>query len=449
MLTRQIGIIRETAAEDEKDESEPEYILPDSITLISSTSTAPTTSTYTASVSSSTNNSSSSSSISSFSNSTITTSTITTSSSCTAPIVSSSTSSNSTITTISSPVTLLQVPGVVMASRENLSSLSSSSSSPSILHKQSSHPTPLLVPSSSSSGGPTIITKQISHPECSIPRLSSGSSFSSSSSPASPSTSQGPPPMSKQRSHPGVLTHTTTVPQTERSNMLSTCPTSSSATTSDPQQQQFQLVQVYLPSKQKSTGHAAPTQQPRPIQPKIPGNSSEAIKKEVVPLIRLTPSEEPPTSFHLSSPHRPLRAASEEPRHLPGDSQTDLLSPSGPSPLLQSVSQDSALDSSGAGLGRLLGQPAIATSLVSHGLTQSTPGHCPVLREGPALGCNYCWNSSDSHGRVLRRKTKYHCPECRTNLCIVPCFHEYHRQIERQMDTQKQINKILTKPSSM
>ncbi|KAG8296922.1 hypothetical protein J6590_046917 [Homalodisca vitripennis] len=48
--------------------------------------------------------------------------------------------------------------------------------------------------------------------------------------------------------------------------------------------------------------------------------------------------------------------------------------------------------------------------------------HCPVLRPGPALGCNFCWNTIDAHGRILRRKTKYHCPECQTNLCIVPCF---------------------------
>lgn len=58
--------------------------------------------------------------------------------------------------------------------------------------------------------------------------------------------------------------------------------------------------------------------------------------------------------------------------------------------------------------------------------------HCPVVRPGPALGCNYCWNTVDNHGRILRRKTKYHCPECQTNLCIVPCFQEYH---ERHVST--------------
>lgn len=58
----------------------------------------------------------------------------------------------------------------------------------------------------------------------------------------------------------------------------------------------------------------------------------------------------------------------------------------------------------------------------------NNPGHCPVLRPGPALGCNFCWNTVDSHGRILRRKTKYHCLECRSNLCIVPCFQEYHER---------------------
>ncbi|XP_059350479.1 protein tramtrack, beta isoform-like isoform X3 [Daphnia carinata] len=60
--------------------------------------------------------------------------------------------------------------------------------------------------------------------------------------------------------------------------------------------------------------------------------------------------------------------------------------------------------------------------------TPSTNGHCPVLRTGAALGCNYCWNTNDSHGRILRRKTKYHCPDCQANLCIVPCFQEYHEK---------------------
>uniref|UniRef100_A0A1A9WLT3 PiggyBac transposable element-derived protein 4 C-terminal zinc-ribbon domain-containing protein n=1 Tax=Glossina brevipalpis TaxID=37001 RepID=A0A1A9WLT3_9MUSC len=59
--------------------------------------------------------------------------------------------------------------------------------------------------------------------------------------------------------------------------------------------------------------------------------------------------------------------------------------------------------------------------------------HCPVIRPGPALGCNFCWNTIDGHGRILRRKTKYHCPECQTNLCIVPCFQEYHERLNNEV----------------
>jgi len=62
------------------------------------------------------------------------------------------------------------------------------------------------------------------------------------------------------------------------------------------------------------------------------------------------------------------------------------------------------------------------------GTVQSTTGHCPVLRTGAALGCNYCWNTVDERGRILRRKTKYHCPDCQANLCIVPCFQDYHEK---------------------
>lgn len=65
----------------------------------------------------------------------------------------------------------------------------------------------------------------------------------------------------------------------------------------------------------------------------------------------------------------------------------------------------------------------------------SRSSHCPAIRPGPALGCNYCWNTIDGHGRILRRKTKYHCPECQTNLCIVPCFQEYHEKQSREANS--------------
>lgn len=78
--------------------------------------------------------------------------------------------------------------------------------------------------------------------------------------------------------------------------------------------------------------------------------------------------------------------------------------------------------------------------------------HCPVIRPGPALGCNFCWNTIDAHGRILRRKTKYHCPECQTNLCIVPCFQEYHeRQNSNEPSTSSSNDtaKNLTTPSNL
>uniref|UniRef100_A0A1B6DG12 BTB domain-containing protein n=3 Tax=Clastoptera arizonana TaxID=38151 RepID=A0A1B6DG12_9HEMI len=79
--------------------------------------------------------------------------------------------------------------------------------------------------------------------------------------------------------------------------------------------------------------------------------------------------------------------------------------------------------------------------------------HCPVLRPGPALGCNFCWNTIDAHGRILRRKTKYHCPECQTNLCIVPCFQEYHGRRggsgPSELSTNSTIVPTIMKTSSM
>ncbi len=74
---------------------------------------------------------------------------------------------------------------------------------------------------------------------------------------------------------------------------------------------------------------------------------------------------------------------------------------------------------------------ALSSVLVHHQPTDQF-GHCPKAREGPALGCNYCWNTTDTNGRILRRKTKYHCPECQANLCIVPCFQQYHEALERE-----------------
>ncbi|EDW79913.2 uncharacterized protein Dwil_GK17760 [Drosophila willistoni] len=74
--------------------------------------------------------------------------------------------------------------------------------------------------------------------------------------------------------------------------------------------------------------------------------------------------------------------------------------------------------------------------------------HCPVIRPGPALGCNFCWNTIDGHGRILRRKTKYHCPECQTNLCIVPCFQEYHERLNNEAAAGSSENQVNSSSSS-
>ncbi|XP_013179410.1 PREDICTED: protein bric-a-brac 2 isoform X2 [Papilio xuthus] len=66
------------------------------------------------------------------------------------------------------------------------------------------------------------------------------------------------------------------------------------------------------------------------------------------------------------------------------------------------------------------------TQVGEAGVQTQRASHTPAVRDGPPLSCNFCWNTVDECGRILRRKTQYHCPECRTNLCIVPCFHEYH-----------------------
>ncbi|KAK7078365.1 hypothetical protein SK128_018875 [Halocaridina rubra] len=332
--------------------------------------------------------------------------------------------SGSAVTLTNTQPTLLQVPTMVVGPRESMASG---------LPKQHSNPTPLLTAT-------PIISKQSSHPEV-----------------RAPPKHQGPPPMTKQQSYPSVLTHT---PSHSSERIPST--TSSSGTAASASQQHLQVIpmQVFVKQqRQLSTPTPSISSQLRPIQPKPPGENQivcEQTTKKDIPLIRLTPSEDGAgfgsTGVYsvtgLTGPPRPPRAVSEEPAMTrPSLAHTPELLAPGPSTLVQSISQDSGLD---GGLGRRMAPiPQISSADPSPIRQVSAPGHCPVLRGGPALGCNYCWNSTDQQGRVLRRKTKYHCPECRTNLCIVPCFHEYHKQIEKAQDTDKQITKILTKTSSM
>lgn len=351
-----------------------------------------------------------------------------------------------TVTLTTPSATLLQVPTTLMvAGRE--AGLAG-------LPKQHSHPTPLLHPAT-----PPAMAKQLSHPEA-----------------RGPPTHVGPPAIARQRSHPSVLTHTPPPPALERLAPQSTHATAATGGgAAPPSGQHLQVIPypVLLKQQRSAPGGGAPSAAAtlRPIQPKPLNTAAEAATLEVpvkkdLPLIRLTPSEDSGGTggggYGGGGP-RPLpRAASEEPaltRH-PAEHTQELLS-AGASVLVQSVSQDSGLEAgppasasaaaAAAATARLSpGAPLSALTLGGAGVrAASSPGHCPVLRGGPALGCNFCWNSTDPQGRVLRRKTKYHCPECRTNLCIVPCFHEYHRQIERAQDADKQISKILTKTGSL
>ncbi|XP_066939012.1 histone-lysine N-methyltransferase SETD1B-like [Macrobrachium rosenbergii] len=334
-----------------------------------------------------------------------------------------------TVTLTTSQSTLLQVPAMVVGPRDSLGLCT--------LPKQHSNPTPLLALT------PSTINKQSSHPEVRVPPKQ-----------------QGPPPMIKQQSYPSVLTH---APSHSVERIPSTTSSGSSVNAGAQQHLQVIPMQVFMKQqRQLSTPTPSVSSPLRPIQPKpsTENQASEPPPKKEIPLIRLTPSEDS-GSVNLSSSSsfnvgtcgptglaRLARAVSEEPAMTrPSIAHTPELLAPGPSALVQSVSQDSGLD---GGLGRRMPSvPQVAATAPAPIRQASTPGHCPVLRGGPALGCNFCWNSTDPQGRVLRRKTKYHCPECRTNLCIVPCFHEYHKQMERAQDTEKQITKILTKTSSM
>ena len=105
--------------------------------------------------------------------------------------------------------------------------------------------------------------------------------------------------------------------------------------------------------------------------------------------------------------------------------------PTRPASQPESISTPAA---AAAGSSPRLSPPPFSASMSLASLLPNMPeqfGHCPKARDGPALGCNYCWNTTDINGRILRRKTKYHCPDCQANLCIVPCFQAYHEAMEK------------------
>ncbi|XP_062551983.1 uncharacterized protein LOC134217222 [Armigeres subalbatus] len=125
-----------------------------------------------------------------------------------------------------------------------------------------------------------------------------------------------------------------------------------------------------------------------------------------------------PTSPAVSSP---LEAH----QHLRIVHTVDIISPYLARTCETTQSTTSSIRIKGDELSRSASSPLMSSrSKEIPGLDSQRSSHCPVVREGPALGYNFCWNTR----RILRQKPKYHCPECQTNLCIAPCFQEYHER---------------------
>lgn len=406
LLQRQPGIIREVATEEPSEEgnASPEYIVPESITLTLATETAVATICGLTST------------------------------------LAENTPTTSTVTVTSSK--MLQVPAVVVGPHQDKSPYLSLSGNN--VQKQSSLSKSLLVVPSSTGCVPQQIMKQRSQPEMSR----------SYSEGINPQIQIKKEPSS---SHPTVLSHATSSVLPDYSTVSSNQQSQQQPLQQQQQQQPMTLFPVQLMKKQRSSPGSLPstssTSHLRPIQPKPSNASSDREMPKDLPLIHLTTTDDD-VGYQTRFP----RAISEEPAI---NRSLDLLIPgTGAGTLTQSVSQDTGLDGGMAFMNRVMGSqsltiPKISASGgaagaagISSTSTPSSVAHSPVLREGPALGCNYCWNSQDNQGRMQRRKTKYHCPACRTNLCIVPCFHEYHSQMQMQQDQHKQITKILTKTSS-
>jgi len=179
-----------------------------------------------------------------------------------------------------------------------------------------------------------------------------------------------------------------------------------------------------------------------PLPPRLPPSN---LLRPTLPAVRVTSETPDPVQEVLlpggTSPNHRVLSGAASPTHLyPNVGTYEQVSPP-PGPittqhdqhkhLARSRSTESAyvLHSSGnnnqdhGGLDR------------PHQTSMEQFGHCPKARDGPALSCNFCWNTTDGSGRILRRKTKYHCPECQTNLCIVPCFQQYHEAMEGEKPT--------------
>uniref|UniRef100_A0A6B2EH18 Putative piggybac transposable element-derived n=1 Tax=Phlebotomus kandelakii TaxID=1109342 RepID=A0A6B2EH18_9DIPT len=195
-----------------------------------------------------------------------------------------------------------------------------------------------------------------------------------------------------------------------------------------------------VPSVGSATGAYLVKQHSHPLLPSQSSPPTFPLQRQLSHPISATmtpsppigePSSAPPVTLSSHLTHfiaTTLKGVSEDlpDAPMPSTSRMRTLSPtvlivpdSGPEPL-------AAIRVKTEELQRSASSPQVKTREFS--LDNPRSSHCPVVRPGPALGCNFCWNTIDAHGRILRRKTKYHCPECQTNLCIVPCFQEYHER---------------------
>ncbi|CAH0546568.1 unnamed protein product [Brassicogethes aeneus] len=169
--------------------------------------------------------------------------------------------------------------------------------------------------------------------------------------------------------------------------------------------------------------------EPLPVSSPPPGNllavpGAVLVKQHSHPLLpsQTHPPLSPPLRIHLM-PHTQISEAAAAERAI---SPVVVVSDHMNTTHEMALRADSAPVAPASALLRVRTEELRRSASSPQSSTRSS--HCPVVRPGPALGCNFCWNTVDAHGRILRRKTKYHCPECQTNLCIVPCFQEYHER---------------------
>ncbi|XP_017470149.1 PREDICTED: longitudinals lacking protein, isoforms F/I/K/T isoform X2 [Rhagoletis zephyria] len=274
------------------------------------------------------------------------------------------------------------------------------------LHRQFSHPlsgTTTNASSSSSSAGTSHITSiSLHHPQhISLPE----SMYTSGGSPPPAGSSQYVVPHQIVSSGSGGSSN----------EVIGTMSTSSTAASPSKMLTLPQFTTTYIDDSGTGGRTGSPT-----TSSSITGVQGNTSSVSSAPLERVRSSESntpPPTSNFRSSKSATGSLLSERRSSLhPGATATSSSSFEH-LPSLRVKSEE---------LQRSVSSPQTSREIIT--LENPRSSHCPVIRPGPALGCNFCWNTIDGHGRILRRKTKYHCPECQTNLCIVPCFQEYHER---------------------